>query len=51
MLNTFSPVHYKAFAFILFHTCWVRQVLTLSINNVAQKEEGAMKTCEDAAEF
>jgi hypothetical protein len=25
------------------HTCWVRQVLTLAINNVAQKEEAAMK--------
>jgi hypothetical protein len=26
-------------------------VLTLAINNVAQKEEDAMKTCENIAEF
>jgi hypothetical protein len=26
-------------------------VLTLAINNVAQKEEDAMKTCEGVAEF
>jgi hypothetical protein len=31
------------------HTCWVRQVLTLAINNVAQKEEATMKSCEDVA--
>jgi hypothetical protein len=50
MLNAYSPVHYKAFAFILFpHTCLVRQVLTLAINNVAQKEEATLKSCEDVA--
>jgi hypothetical protein len=26
-------------------------VLTLAINNVAQKEEVALKSCEDVAEF
>jgi hypothetical protein len=31
------------------HTCWVRQVLTLAINNVAQKEEVDLKSCEDVA--
>jgi hypothetical protein len=31
------------------HTCWVRQVLTLAINNVAQKEEATLKSCEDVA--
>jgi hypothetical protein len=49
MLNAHSPVHYKAFAFILSSTCWVRQVLTLAINNVAQKEEATLKSCEDVA--
>jgi hypothetical protein len=28
-----------------------QQVLTVALNNVAQKEEDAMKTCEDVAEF
>jgi hypothetical protein len=31
------------------HTCWVRQVLTLAINNVAQKEKATLKSCEDVA--
>jgi hypothetical protein len=44
MLNAYGPVHYKVIAFISFpQTCWVRQLLTLAINNVAQKEEAAMK--------
>jgi hypothetical protein len=52
MLNAYSPVHYKAFAFIsFFHTCWVRQVLTPAINNVAQKEEATMEFAEDVAKF
>jgi hypothetical protein len=29
------------------HTCWLRQVLTLAINIVAQKEETDRKSCED----
>jgi hypothetical protein len=33
------------------HTCWVRQVLTLAINNVAQKEEATVEFAEDVAEF
>jgi hypothetical protein len=31
------------------HTCRVRQVLTLAINNVAQKEDATLKSCEDVA--
>jgi hypothetical protein len=31
------------------HTCWVWQVLTLAINNVDQKEEATLKSCEDVA--
>jgi hypothetical protein len=33
------------------HTCGVRQVLTIAINNVAQKEEADLKPCEDVVEF
>jgi hypothetical protein len=33
----------KPLQFILSNTCFVRQVLTLAINIVAQKEEAAMK--------
>jgi hypothetical protein len=31
------------------HTWWVRQVLTLAINNVAQKEEATLEFVEDVA--
>jgi hypothetical protein len=33
------------------HTFWVRQVLTLAINNVSQKEEATLEFAEDVAEF
>jgi hypothetical protein len=32
------------------HTCWVRHVLTLAINNVAQKEDAAIEFAEDVVE-
>jgi hypothetical protein len=51
MLNAQSPVHYKAFAFILSpHTFWVRQVLTLDIY-VAQKEEVVAWRWREDVEF
>jgi hypothetical protein len=52
MLDAYSPVHYKAFAFILFHTLAEYDkcsplletlLLTLARNIVAQKEEAATK--------
>jgi hypothetical protein len=42
--STIKPLHS-----FFSHTCWVRQVLTLAINNVAQKEEATLKSCEDVA--
>jgi hypothetical protein len=36
--STIKPLHSSC-----PHTCWVRQVLTIAINNVAQKEEASMK--------
>jgi hypothetical protein len=41
MLNAYSPVHYKVFAFIISLHLLSTTMLTLAINNVAQKEEAA----------
>jgi hypothetical protein len=43
VLNAYSQVHYKDFAFILSPHLLSTKVLTLAINNVAQKEEATMK--------
>jgi hypothetical protein len=32
-------------------TCWVRQVLSIVVNIVAQKEEATLEFTEDDAEF
>jgi hypothetical protein len=42
--STIKPLHS-----FFPHTCWVRQVRTLAINNVAQKEDATLKSCEDVA--
>jgi hypothetical protein len=49
MLNALSQSTMKPLHSYFPHTCWVRQVLTLAINNVAQKEEATPKSCEDVA--
>jgi hypothetical protein len=49
MLNAHNQSTIKPLHSYFPHTCWVRQVLTLAINNVAQKEEADMKSCEDVA--
>jgi hypothetical protein len=51
MLNAYSPSTIKPLHSSFPHTCWVRQVLTLAINNVAQKEEATTEFAEDVAEF
>jgi hypothetical protein len=49
MLNAYSQSTIKTLHSCFPHTCWVRQVLTLAINNVAQKEEATLEFVEDFA--
>jgi hypothetical protein len=49
MLNARSQSTIKPLHSSFPHTCRVRQVLTLAINNVAQNEEATLKSCEDVA--
>jgi hypothetical protein len=52
MLNAYSQSTIKPLHSFFPRTCWVRQVLTLAINNVAQKEEASTwRWHEDVLEF
>jgi hypothetical protein len=49
MLNAYSQSTIKPLHSYFPHSCWVRQVLTLAINNVAQKAEATPEFVEDVA--